>query len=79
MSLNRHDGVIGACAAHFLSLRGNEVIVIERAEVAAAASGKAGGFLGLDWCADTPRNAMHANPPGGARHPTRRPTTGGRG
>ena len=47
-------GVIGACAAYFLSLRGIEVIVIERAEVAAAASGKAGGFLGLDWCADTP-------------------------
>jgi glycine/D-amino acid oxidase-like deaminating enzyme len=31
-------GVIGACAAYFLSLRGIEVIVIERAEVAAAAS-----------------------------------------
>jgi hypothetical protein len=29
MSLNRHDGVIGACTAYFLSLRGIEVIVIE--------------------------------------------------
>ena len=61
MSLNRHDGVIGACAAYSLSLRGIEVIVIERAEVAAAASGKAGGFLGLNWCADTPR-ATHGEP-----------------
>ena len=55
-------GVIGACAAYFLSLRGIEVIIIERAEMAAAASGKAGGFLGLDWCADTPtkRDARRA-------------------
>jgi glycine/D-amino acid oxidase-like deaminating enzyme len=52
MSLNRHDDVIGACTAYFLSLRGIEVMVIERTEVAAAASGKAGGFLGGDWCAD---------------------------
>jgi glycine/D-amino acid oxidase-like deaminating enzyme len=51
-------GVIGACTAYFLSLRGIEVIVIERAEVAAAASGKAGGFLALDWCADTPLDAL---------------------
>jgi FAD dependent oxidoreductase len=51
-------GVIGACTAYFLSLRGIEVIVIERAEVAAAASGKAGGFLALDWCASTPLDAL---------------------
>jgi glycine/D-amino acid oxidase-like deaminating enzyme len=31
---NRRDGVIGACTTYFLSLRGIEVIVIERAEVA---------------------------------------------
>ena len=41
-------GVIGACAAYFLSRRGVEVIVAEGTEIAAAASGKAGGFLALD-------------------------------
>jgi len=35
-------GVIGACTAYYLSLRGIDVIVVERTEVAAAASGKAG-------------------------------------
>ena len=44
-------GVIGACTAYFLSRRGIEVAVVERTEVAAATSGKAGGFLALDWCA----------------------------
>ena len=51
-------GVIGACTAYFLSRRGIDVIVVERAEVAAAASGKAGGFLALDWCAGTPLDAL---------------------
>jgi glycine/D-amino acid oxidase-like deaminating enzyme len=47
-------GVIGACAAYFLSLRRVEVIVVERTGVACAASGKSGGFLALDWCDGTP-------------------------
>src|SRR6201999_2062134 len=51
-------GVIGACTAYFLSRRGIDVTVVERAEVAAAASGKAGGFLALDWCAGTPLDAL---------------------
>ena len=51
-------GVIGACTAYFLSRRGIDVIVVERAEIAAAASGKAGGFLALDWCAGTPLDAL---------------------
>jgi glycine/D-amino acid oxidase-like deaminating enzyme len=51
-------GVIGACAAYFLSRRGLDVIVVERTRVAAAASGKAGGFLALDWCAGTPLDAL---------------------
>jgi glycine/D-amino acid oxidase-like deaminating enzyme len=51
-------GVIAACTAYFLSRRGIEVIVVERTEVAAAASGKAGGFLALDWCAGTPLDAL---------------------
>jgi glycine/D-amino acid oxidase-like deaminating enzyme len=47
-------GVIGASIAYFLSCRGVEVTVIERVGVASAASGKAGGFLALDWCDGTP-------------------------
>jgi glycine/D-amino acid oxidase-like deaminating enzyme len=64
-------GVIGACTAYYLSRRGIEVIVVERTEVAGAASGKAGGFLALDWCAGTPLDALarrsfalHAGLPG---------------
>jgi glycine/D-amino acid oxidase-like deaminating enzyme len=51
-------GVIGACTAYFLGRQGIEVIVVERADVAAAASGKAGGFLALDWCVGTPLDAL---------------------
>jgi glycine/D-amino acid oxidase-like deaminating enzyme len=47
-------GAIGASVAYFLSLRGAEVIVLERAGIACAASGKSGGFLALDWCDGTP-------------------------
>ncbi|MDN4999373.1 NAD(P)/FAD-dependent oxidoreductase [Bradyrhizobium sp. GCM10027634] len=64
-------GVIGACAAYFLRRLGVDVIVVERTEVAAAASGKAGGFLARDWCAGTPLDALarrsfalHAQLPG---------------
>jgi glycine/D-amino acid oxidase-like deaminating enzyme len=51
-------GVIGACTAYFLARRGVDVVVVERAEVACAASGKAGGFLALDWCAGSPLDAL---------------------
>jgi glycine/D-amino acid oxidase-like deaminating enzyme len=51
-------GVIGACTAYFLSRRGIDVVVVERTDVAAAASGKAGGFLALDWCAGSPLDAL---------------------
>jgi glycine/D-amino acid oxidase-like deaminating enzyme len=47
-------GVIGASIAYFLSCRGVQPIVIERAGLACAASGKSGGFLALDWCDGTP-------------------------
>jgi glycine/D-amino acid oxidase-like deaminating enzyme len=47
-------GVIGASIAYFLSCRGVEATVIERVGLASAASGKAGGFLALDWCDGTP-------------------------
>src|SRR5712691_3676051 len=51
-------GVIGASIAYFLSCRGVEAIVIERTGLACAASGKAGGFLALDWCDGTPLEAL---------------------
>jgi glycine/D-amino acid oxidase-like deaminating enzyme len=47
-------GVIGASIAYFLSLREVEAVVIERAGIACAASGKSGGFLALDWCDGSP-------------------------
>jgi glycine/D-amino acid oxidase-like deaminating enzyme len=51
-------GVIGACTAYFLARRGAKPIVIERAGVACAASGKSGGFLALDWCDGTPLEGL---------------------
>jgi glycine/D-amino acid oxidase-like deaminating enzyme len=51
-------GVIGAATAYFLSCRGVKATVIERTGVACAASGKAGGFLALDWCDGTPLQSL---------------------
>src|ERR1700740_1845845 len=51
-------GVIGACTAYFLARRGVDVIVVERTEVACAASGKAGGFLASDWCTGSPLDSL---------------------
>src|SRR6188472_261442 len=51
-------GVIGACAGYFLARRGIDVTVVERLEVASSASGKAGGFLALDWCAGSALDAL---------------------
>jgi glycine/D-amino acid oxidase-like deaminating enzyme len=51
-------GVIGACTAYFLRRHGIDVIVVDRTAVAAAASGKAGGFLARDWCAGSPLDAL---------------------
>lgn len=43
-------GVIGACSTYYLSKhKGFRVILIEKTGIACAASGKAGGFLALDW------------------------------
>jgi glycine/D-amino acid oxidase-like deaminating enzyme len=47
-------GVIGASTAYYLSKRGCNPTIIERCELAAAASGKAGGFLAADWNDDSP-------------------------
>ncbi len=47
-------GVIGCTLAYFLTQKvprkDIEVILIEEIEIAAAASGKAGGFLASNWC-----------------------------
>jgi glycine/D-amino acid oxidase-like deaminating enzyme len=51
-------GVMGACTAYFLARRGVEVIVVEGTDVACAASGKAGGFLALDWCDGSPLDSL---------------------
>src|SRR5215212_8919481 len=51
-------GVIGACTAYFLSRRGVDVVVVESTGVACAASGKAGGFLALDWCRGSVLDAL---------------------
>jgi glycine/D-amino acid oxidase-like deaminating enzyme len=51
-------GVIGASIAYFLSRRGVAATVIESTGLACAASGKAGGFLALDWCDGTPLEAL---------------------
>jgi glycine/D-amino acid oxidase-like deaminating enzyme len=63
-------GVIGAAIAYFLSRRGIAATVVERSGLACAASGKAGGFLALDWCDGTPLEklarrsfALHAQLP----------------
>ncbi|CAM9700528.1 unnamed protein product, partial [Phaeothamnion confervicola] len=51
-------GLVGASIAYHLSLRGVKPILIEREEVAAAASGKAGGFLARGW-GSGPTAALH--------------------
>lgn len=43
-------GVIGCCTAYYLGKLGAKVTLVEKTEIACAASGKAGGFLALDWC-----------------------------
>jgi FAD dependent oxidoreductase/ABC transporter substrate binding protein len=51
-------GAIGAAIAYFTSRRGAWPTVIERHEVAGAASGKSGGFLALDWCGGSPLDGL---------------------
>ena len=51
-------GVIGACVAYYLAVRGEDVVVLERRSIACAASGRSGGFLARDWCDGTPLMAL---------------------
>eukprot|EP01084_Bolivina_argentea_P169618 294025_1 len=45
-------GIIGVCTAYYLAQRDeiSSITIIERYKIAGCASGKAGGFLALDWC-----------------------------
>ncbi|KAI7843995.1 hypothetical protein COHA_002533 [Chlorella ohadii] len=43
-------GIIGAATAHYLAAKGARPLVLEACSPACSASGKAGGFLALDWC-----------------------------
>eukprot|EP00877_Chromochloris_zofingiensis_P003318 jgi/Chrzof1/12988/Cz07g15130.t1 len=47
-------GIIGAATAYYLSQMGVAATVVEREAVACAASGKAGGFLALNWSDGSP-------------------------
>eukprot|EP00172_Hildenbrandia_rubra_P001843 Plantae.Rhodophyta-Hildenbrandia_rubra.ctg246.p1 GENE.Plantae.Rhodophyta-Hildenbrandia_rubra.ctg246~~Plantae.Rhodophyta-Hildenbrandia_rubra.ctg246.p1 ORF type:complete len:375 (+),score=63.82 Plantae.Rhodophyta-Hildenbrandia_rubra.ctg246:5239-6363(+) len=51
-------GVIGASVAYHLALRNVASTIIEKSSIACAASGKAGGFLALDWCDHSPVGAL---------------------
>lgn len=51
-------GVIGASVAYFLTRRGAPPLIVDRCRPAAAASGKASGFIASDWNAGTPLDAM---------------------
>ncbi|XP_059623939.1 putative oxidoreductase C1F5.03c [Cornus florida] len=51
-------GVIGVCTAYFLAKKGAAVTLVEKSSVACAASGKAGGFLALDWCDSGPLSSL---------------------
>ena len=52
-------GIVGASIAYYLSLKGMPVTLVEGTRVAAAASGKAGGFLGRDWGDGSPTQQLH--------------------
>ncbi|KAL9245816.1 hypothetical protein vseg_019422 [Gypsophila vaccaria] len=51
-------GIIGVCTAYFLSKSGASVTLVEQSSVACAASGKAGGFLALDWSDGGPTSSL---------------------
>eukprot|EP01052_Picozoa_sp_SAG31_P039750 SAG31_NODE_5579_length_2437_cov_1.044719_1_plen_260_part_01 len=51
-------GLHGSALAYYLTRRGHKPVVIERHEVAGAASGKGGGFLARDW-GSGPTDQLH--------------------
>lgn len=51
-------GIVGSSIAYHLTKRGLKPLMVERSKVAAAASGKAGGFLAKDW-GSGPTSQLH--------------------
>lgn len=51
-------GAVGASVAFFLTRRGARPVLVDRARPGAAASGRAAGFLALDWNAGTPLDEL---------------------
>lgn len=51
-------GAIGAATAYYLTRRGARPLIVDRARPAAAASGRAAGFLAADWNAGNPLDAL---------------------
>ena len=51
-------GAIGAATAWFLTRRGARPVLVDRARPAAAASGRAAGFLAADWNVGNPLDAL---------------------
>ncbi|CAL8464301.1 g3836 [Coccomyxa elongata] len=47
-------GIIGSAIAYYLAEKGVKSTVVEKGDVACASSGKAGGFLALDWNDSSP-------------------------
>ncbi|GAB4820859.1 hypothetical protein N2152v2_007905 [Parachlorella kessleri] len=54
-------GVIGASVAYYLAQRGVKPVILEATSPACSASGKAGGFLALDWCDSSPVGPLARN------------------
>ena len=52
-------GIIGCSIAYYLSKRGVAATIVERAKIASAASGKAGGFLAGGWGDGTATQSLH--------------------
>jgi len=45
---------MGCGIAYYLAKKGRKPLVVEATDIASGASGKAGGFLALDWCDTSP-------------------------
>ena len=54
-------GLHGAALAYYLAKRGAKPLLVERHSVAAAASGKGGGFLARDWGSGPTEQLHHAS------------------
>ncbi|DBB07060.1 TPA: hypothetical protein ACH3X1_011646 [Trebouxia sp. C0004] len=50
-------GIIGVATAYYLTLQGIKPLLVEKTGIACAASGKAGGFLALDWTDELARTS----------------------